>query len=72
MKPNFARLLKEIMEQQGLTQVDLATKLDMRQSQVSNWLNGKSLPGYNSIRVLSVNLGVSADELLEMHLGISE
>ena len=68
MKTNFAGLLKELMGHQGLSQLELAEKLDMRQSQVSNWLNGKSLPGYNSIRALARVLGVTTDEILEMHV----
>ena len=68
-EPNFAVILRELMEQQSLNQLQLSEMLGVRQSQVSNWLNGKSMPGYHSLRQLSLKLKVSADELLEIHLG---
>jgi len=66
MKINFGRILKEIMIAQGVNQLQLAQMLGVRQSQVSNWLNGKSLPGYFSIRMLCTKLKVSSDYLLEL------
>ena len=54
------------MEQHNLNQLQLAALLGVRQSQVSNWLNGKSLPGYYSIRMMCTKLSVSADTLLEI------
>ena len=68
-EPNFAKVLKELMEQQGVNQLQLADMLGVRQSQVSNWLNGKSMPGYHSMRMLSIKMKISADELLEVNLG---
>ena len=66
MKINFAKILREVMETNKLNQLQLAELLGVRQSQVSNWLNGKSLPGYYSIRMICTKLGVSADYLLEL------
>ena len=65
---NFSKVLRDLMNGQNMTQVQLSQLLDMRQSQVSNWLNGKSLPGYHSIRVLCKKFGISADELLQMNI----
>jgi len=64
-KTNFAKVLKELMDEDGKSQLDLSKELEIRQSQVSNWINGKSLPGYHSIRTLSNYFKVSADMLLE-------
>jgi len=66
MKTSFGKMLKEIMDQQGFNQMKLADALDVRQSQVSNWINEKSLPGYHSIRGLCQTLGITADALLEL------
>jgi transcriptional regulator with XRE-family HTH domain len=55
------------MEKKGYTQLEFSKKLGIRQSQISNWLNKKSLPGYYSIRLISLILEISADELLELN-----
>jgi transcriptional regulator with XRE-family HTH domain len=61
---NFNEILKELMLERGLNQLQLARLLDMKQSQVHNWLYSKSLPGYHSLKMLATKLDVSADELL--------
>jgi transcriptional regulator with XRE-family HTH domain len=64
---NFKRILKNAMKKKGLNQLTFAKLLGVRQSQVSNWLNGKSLPGYYSVRQICIVLNISADELLELN-----
>ena len=51
-----------------LNQVKLAELVGVRQGQISEWLNGKSKPGYDSLKALALALNVSADVLL----GISD
>ncbi|MDR0384057.1 MAG: helix-turn-helix domain-containing protein [Christensenellaceae bacterium] len=63
---NFSRILRTAMERKGLSQLKFAKLLQIRQSQVSNWLHGKSWPGYYSIRQICIILGMSSDELLEL------
>ena len=48
----------------NLNQSQLADKIGLKQSQISEWLKGKSKPGYDSIRAICVALGISADRLL--------
>ena len=52
------------MEERKLNQLTLARILGCRQSQISNWLNEKTVPGYHSIILLCRKLNVSADLLL--------
>ena len=66
MEINFGKILQNIMDQAGYNQMELADLLGVRQSQVSNWINGKSLPGYYSIKMICTKLKVSADFLLEI------
>jgi transcriptional regulator with XRE-family HTH domain len=66
MEINFGEILRDLMTTKKLNQMQLASLLGVRQSQVSNWLNGKSLPGYYSIRMMCEKLKVSANELLEI------
>jgi len=64
MNPQFDKILRELMKKCGYNQLQLAELLGIRQSQISNWLNGKSLPGYYSLKLLCEKLKVSADTLL--------
>jgi transcriptional regulator with XRE-family HTH domain len=66
-KSYFSKILRTAMEKKKLTQSEFSKKLGIRQSQISNWLNKKSLPGYYSIRQICIILGISADELLELN-----
>ncbi len=47
-----------------ITQTELAKKMGLKPSQVCEWLNGKSKPGYDSLKALAIALDVSADVLL--------
>lgn len=64
VKLSFAEILQEIMIEKSLTQTALAEKIGVKQSQVSEWLKGKSNPGYDNIRSMCENLGISAERLL--------
>jgi len=61
---DFIDILKELMIDFNLNQSELASKIGVKQSQVSEWLKGKSKPGYDSIKSICVALGISADRLL--------
>ena len=61
---DFIDILKEIMIDYNLNQTQLATKLGLKQSQISEWLSGKSKPGYDNIKLICQTLGISADRLL--------
>jgi len=65
METHFGKILKNLMEEKNLNQLQLSEMLGIRQSQVSNWINNKSLPGYYSIKMICFKLNVSADKLLE-------
>lgn len=61
---DFVDILKDIMVDFELNQTMFAEKVGVKQSQVSEWLNGKSKPGYDSIRAICFALKISADRLL--------
>ncbi len=60
----FIEILKEIMIENDLNQSQLANKIGVKQSQVSEWLKGKSKPGYDNLKAICSELGVSGDYLL--------
>jgi transcriptional regulator with XRE-family HTH domain len=57
----FSRLLVELMQEKNINQIELAKALGIKQSQVSNWCNGKSKPNYDSIKKICDYFDVSAD-----------
>ena len=61
---NFTEILQEIMIEKSLNQSAFAEKIGVKQSQVCEWLKGKSKPGYDNLRAICENLDISADRLL--------
>lgn len=64
----FVDILKDIMLDMNLNQTEFANKIGIKQSQVSEWLNGKSKPGYDNLKAICKNLDISADRLLGLDL----
>lgn len=60
----FIDILKDIMIENNLNQSKFAEKVGIKQSQVSEWLKGKSKPGYDSIKAIATALDISADRIL--------
>lgn len=56
--------LKTEVKRKGLTQKDLATKLNLKQNTISNILNKKIRPTYESILILGDLLDVDVKEIL--------
>ena len=61
---DFIEILKEIMIEYNLNQTALAQKIGVKQSQVSEWLSGKSKPGYDSLKAICLSLDISGDRIL--------
>ena len=59
----FAEALKSIMNEMNLNQSKLARVLDICQSQISNWLSGKTQPNYCSIDLLCKKLNIDCASL---------
>jgi transcriptional regulator with XRE-family HTH domain len=56
--------LRRYLEEEGISQAELARRAGVSQPTVWEWLNGHSLPSADSLRTLSRVTGVSIDELL--------
>ncbi len=61
---DFIDILKDIMIDLNLNQTQLAKKIGVKQSQVSEWLKGKSKPGYDSLKAICKELDISGDRIL--------
>ena len=64
MDASFDEILKEFLLINNLTQTAFANAIGVKQSQVSEWLNGKAKPGYDTLRRISLAFNVSADYFL--------
>ena len=64
MEEMFSEILKEFLEEQNLTQKAFASKIGVKQSQVSEWLHGKAKPGYDILKKMSLAFNISADYFL--------
>lgn len=61
---DFIEILNDIMIDYNLNQSQLANKIGIKQSQVSEWLNGKSKPGYDNFKAICLALDISGDRIL--------
>lgn len=68
MANGFDEILREFLLINNLTQPQFAEKIDVKQSQVSEWLKEKAKPGYDILKRMSLAFDVSADYFL----GISD
>lgn len=57
-------IIKKLREEKGLTQLELAKKLNVTDKAVSRWETGKGYPDIAILETLSSSLGVSVTELL--------
>ena len=64
---SFIEILKDLLIDYNLNQTQLAEKIGVKQSQVSEWLKGKSKPGYDSLKAICIALDISADVLLGLN-----
>ncbi len=61
---DFSDILRNLMKERKFTQSKLAELMEIKQSQISEWLSGKAKPGYDNLRKLAQVFEVSADYLL--------
>ncbi|MBR1624260.1 MAG: helix-turn-helix transcriptional regulator [Clostridia bacterium] len=64
MEYEFKEILEEFLIQNTLTQTAFANAIGVKQSQVSEWLNGKAKPGYDTLKKMSLTYNISADYFL--------
>ena len=72
----IGQFIAEMRKEQGLTQRELAEKLNVSDKVVSKWETGKSLPDVETMPKISKVLGISISELYECveeaNVGIAE
>lgn len=64
MEERFEEILQEFLTLKNLTQTAFAKAINVKQSQVSEWLKGKAKPGYDILKRMAIAFNVSADYFL--------
>lgn len=66
MKKTLGTMIAELRKQHGMTQLELAEKMNVTDKAVSKWERDLSCPDINSLPKLAEILGVSVDELMQI------
>jgi transcriptional regulator with XRE-family HTH domain len=63
-KVNFANNVRYLMQKEGLTQHDLAKKLDVSRSAVAGWVTNRRECSFENLIIISDYFNISIDILL--------
>lgn len=66
------KLIAELRKKQGLTQQQLADKMNLSNKTISKWESGNGCPDLSNLPMLAETLGISVDELLKGELNYSD
>ncbi len=58
------KTIRQLREERGWTQQDLASKLDVATSTVYQWEKGKYEPRFSQMKALSLAFGIAMDDIL--------
>ena len=61
----IGKRLQSLLTEKGMTQRELAVKMNLSPQAISLWVNDKSDPDLENFKLLAEIMEVSADELLE-------
>lgn len=64
MEQGFDEILREFLIMRNLIQTAFANTIGVKQSQVSEWINGKAKPGYDTLKRIAMSYNISADYFL--------
>ena len=62
MKNTLAQNLKTALEQQGISQRELAARLNINESVISRWISGRVVPSQRSVDAIEAAIGVKLDK----------
>ena len=66
MKKTLGTMIADLRKQHGMTQLELAEKMNVTDKAVSKWERDLSCPDINSLPKLAEILGVSVEELMQV------
>lgn len=60
----FRERLKKLRKENGITQEQLAEKLNISRQSVAKWERGQSLPNITNLKEIAMIFNITTDELL--------
>ena len=60
----FSQILAEYLKSNEISQGKFATIIGVKQPQVSEWISGRTKPGYDMLKRMAIACGISADYFL--------
>lgn len=64
----YIEIIKQLMEENALSQQKLADILGVNQTTVGQWLLGKKKPGYDSIYLIYQKFNIEPNVLFGIHI----
>ena len=64
---DIIKVLESIMYEYRLNQSQLAERLNVKPSQVSEWLSGKNKPGYDKLKAICKEFNIDANTILGLN-----
>ena len=62
----ISELIKNIMYEEGLNQIDFAKKIACTQTQVSEWINCNSKPNYDNLQMIGKVFKIDGNKILDL------
>ena len=62
-EPSLRKTIRELREESGLTQFELATKIEVTPSAVHNWEVGRNEPKASQLRKIAMLFAVTMDSI---------
>lgn len=62
----IAELIKDLMYEENLNQIDLAKKINCTQTQISEWINGNSKPSYDNLQMIGKTFKIDGNIILDL------
>ena len=62
----ISELIKDLMYEENINQIDFAKKINCTQTQVSEWINGNSKPNYDNLQMIGKVFSVDGNKILDL------
>ena len=62
----ISELIKDIMYEENLNQMDFAKKISCTQTQISEWINGNSKPSYDNLQMIGKIFKIDGNKILDI------
>ena len=62
----ISELIKDVMYEENINQIDFAKKINCTQTQVSEWINGNSKPSYDNLQMIGRVFKIDGNKILDL------